>query len=443
MKNWAGNVVWNPSEIAYPTSEADIQAIVLRAAKDQKKIRMIGSGHSFSALCKTDQILMSLDKFQGLVEVDKNNYQAVVKGGTKLNTLGNLLFEQGMEMENLGDIDTQSIAGTISTSTHGTGTQFGTISTQVIAIRFINGKGEIVNCSTTENQELFKAAQVSLGVLGVITQITLQCVPSYKLKVHMKGESMKAVIPNIEEHIKNNRNFEYYWLPYTDKIVAKTSNVVEGEAVHKSNIWSYLNEYLLENYAFNLFCEYARWFPSQTQSISKLTAKFVTDTERVHQSHKIYATQRLVKFREMEYNIPAEAFQEVWKKVVQTVDSGKFNVHFPLEVRWVKGDDILMSPAYGRDSVYIACHVYSNKDCMPYFNALEEIFRAHDGRPHWGKMSTLRHQDVAAMYPKYSTFMKHRATQDPHNIFISPYLKKLLGVSENKNTSTNLTAQHK
>ena len=174
MKNWAGNITWNPSEIAYPISEAAIQQIVLKAANDHKKIRIIGTGHSFTPLCKTDDVLISLDKFQGLVSTDKDKVQATVKAGTKLNYLGELLFKEGMAMENLGDIDVQSIAGTISTGTHGTGQAFGTISTQVIALRFVNGKGEIVDCSETNNRALFKAAQVSLGVLGIITQVTLQ-----------------------------------------------------------------------------------------------------------------------------------------------------------------------------------------------------------------------------------------------------------------------------
>lgn len=429
MKNWAGNIKWNPSEVVYPSTEKEIQQLVVRAGKEEKKIRLIGTGHSFTALCKTDHILMSLDKYQGLVSVDKDQMQATVKGGTKLGYLGDLLKQSGMAMENLGDIDVQSIAGTISTGTHGTGKQFGTISTQVIALRLINGKGELVDCSPTKNPELFKAAQVSLGVMGVITQITLQCVPTYKLWVQERGENLQTVLPNIEDLVAQHRNFEFFWLPYTQKIVSKTSNVVEGKKVNRSNIFSYLNEYLLENGVLYLFCKFAEWFPSQNQNISKLTSKLVTDNSKVHYSHKVYASARLVKFREMEYNIPADVFHEVWNKVVETVNSGNFKIHFPLEVRWVKGDDIYMSPAYGRDSVYIACHVFGKKECMPYFNALEEIFRDYDGRPHWGKMNTLTHTDVKALYPKFPNFLEHREAHDPKQIFITPYLENLLGLN--------------
>ena len=428
MKNWAGNITWHPSEIAYPTSEEEIQAIVVRAANERKKIRIIGTGHSFTALCQTDDILIRLDKYQGLVSVDKDKVQAVVKGGTKLKYLGDLLFQEGMAMENLGDIDVQSIAGTISTGTHGTGTDFGTISTQVIALRFVNGKGEIVSCSKTENSALFKAAQVSMGVLGIITEVTLQCVPAYKLCVFTKPEPMEAVFANLQERLDTNRNFEFFWMPYSNTCATKTSNIVENTEPDKVNFFNYWSEYVLENLAFKLLCEYTNWFPSKNIAISKFTATLISELKKVHNSHKVYATQRFVRFKEMEYNIPAEAYQDVWKEVVKTINTRKFNMHFPLENRWVKGDDILMSPAYGRDSAYIACHVYNKKDHGPYFKALEDIYRAHGGRPHWGKMHTLTQKEVADLYPEYTTFMKHRAEQDPDKMFVSPYLQQLLGV---------------
>lgn len=428
MKNWAGNIVFNPSTIAYPTTEEEIQKVVLKAVNDRKKVRIIGTGHSFTAVCATDDVLVSLDNYQGLISVDKNLVRATVKGGTKLNLLGELLFKEGMAMENLGDIDVQSIAGTISTGTHGTGTAFGTISTQVIALKFINGKGEIVECSETNNRALFKAAQVSLGTFGIITELTLQCVPAYKLALQNKKEQLSEVLNTLAERNAINRNFEYYWMPYTKTAWTKTSNIVEADEPDKINFFNYWSEYVLENYAFKLLCEFATLFPSKNETVSKITADTITDVRKVYYSHKIYATQRMVKFREMEYNVPAEAYQDVWKDVMKVVNSKKFTIHFPIENRWVKGDDILMSPAYQRDSAYIACHVYSKKDCLPYFAALEEVFRAYGGRPHWGKMNTLKPQDIADLYPQFDVFMKYRQEQDPDNVFVSPYLAELFGI---------------
>lgn len=428
MQNWAKNVRWDPSQILYPTSEGELWAHVIRALNDSRKIRTIGTGHSFTALCKTDEILISLDKYQGLIAVDREKCQVTVKGGTKLKVLGALLFEHGMAMENLGDIDVQSIAGTISTGTHGTGKQFGTISTQVVALKFVNGKGDLVSCSKEADPDLFRAAQVSLGLLGIITEVTLQCVPAYKLQLENRKELLQEVLPYIGQRNQENRNFEFYWFPYTDVTWTKSSNAVSDSEPDKNNIFNYWSEYVLENYAFKLLCEYARIFPSQNVRASRISAASIGEVAKVYHSHKVYATQRMVKFQEMEYNIPSEAHGDVFKEVVKTINTRKFNIHFPIENRWVKGDDIYMSPAYDRDSAYIACHVYNKKDCKPYFKALEEIFRAHGGRPHWGKMNTLEMKDVELMYPEFSRFQTIRKEQDPDNIFVNKYLEQLMGI---------------
>jgi len=213
------------------------------------------------------------------------------------------------------------------------------------------------------------------------------------------------------------RNFEFYWLPYTNTTWTKTSNIVESGEPDKINFFNYWSEYVLENYLFKILCEVATRFPSKNEAVSKLAASSVADVKKVYYSHKIYATQRMVKFREMEYNVPREAYEDVFKEVVKTVNSKKFNIHFPIENRFVKKDNILMSPAFGRDSAYI-----------------EAIFRAHGGRPHWGKMNTLTPNDIVDLYPEFSTFMKHRSEQDPDNLFISPYLDQLLGVGSTAKT---------
>jgi FAD-linked oxidoreductase len=424
MKNWSKAIEWHPQQIAYPTSEEEIQVLVQKAMQQGKKIRMIGSGHSFNPLWVTDQILISLDKYQGLVAVDKARLQATVRGGTKLFTLGDLLFEQGMAMENLGDIDVQSLAGTIATGTHGTGLAFGTISTQVRAIRFVNGKGEIVECSESQNVDLFKAAQVSLGVLGVITQITLQCVPAYRLELVNTTQDLNFVLDNLDQLNRDNRNFEFYYFPHATKVWTKTSNLATDQP-DKVNAVHYFTEYVLENYIFKVLCELARFVPATNKAVSKISADSIPNTRKVFHSHKIYATQRLVRFNEMEYNVPIEAHGEVLKEIVKTIEGKKFNVHFPVENRVVRKDDIYLSPAYGRDSAYLACHVYNKKDYQPFFKAMEAIFKTYDGRPHWGKLHTLTHQDLVERYPKFEDFQKHRKAHDPNHIFMNAYLERL------------------
>lgn len=428
MKNWSKAIQWQPAEVVYPSTEAEVQKVVQRAAEQRRKIRLIGTGHSFTPLCATDDILISLDNYQGLITADRETCQATVKAGTKLHKLGEVLFAEGLAMENMGDIDAQSIAGTISTGTHGTGKAFGTISTQVVGLRLVNGKGEIVACSPTENPALFKAAQVSLGALGVITAVTLQCVPAYKLQLQNRQEPLAAVLETVAERISQNRHFEYYWIPYTQTAWTKTSNIpLEGEP-DKVNFFNYWTEHILENNVFKLLCDFAYRFPSQNERVAKIMAASISNVAKVYHSHKVYATERSVRFHEMEYNIPAEAYHEVMCEVMRVVNSKKYNIHFPIENRWVKGDDIPMSPAYGRDSAYIACHAYHKKDPKPYFAVLEAIFRAHGGRPHWGKMNQLTAVDVAELYPEFDMFLQQRQAQDPDNLFVNRYLSQLLGI---------------
>lgn len=426
MQNWSRRYQWHPREIAYPSSEEEVQAVVQGAAERGRRIRIIGSGHSFNPLWVTEDVLVSLDKYQGLVSVDGDKQTAVVKGGTKLHLLGDLLFEHGLAMENMGDIDAQSIAGTISTGTHGTGLDFGTISTQVKALRLVNGKGEVVDCSPTQQPELFKAAQVSLGALGIITQVTLQCVPAYRLAMHSRKEALSEVLNTLSERHDHNRNFEFYWFPYTELAWTKTANIAQDQP-DKVNAINYLTEYFLENYAFKVLCEGARLLPTLNKTVAKISASSIPDVRKVYHSHKVYATQRLVRFHEMEYNIPLEAHDAVFREIVRTVNKQQFKVHFPIENRVVRADDIYLSPAYRRDSAYIACHVYHKKDWKAYFAALEAIFLDHGGRPHWGKMHTLEADQLAECYPMFERFQKHRVEQDPDGLFLNDYLQGLLG----------------
>lgn len=428
MQNWSGNQVYFPEYIAQPSTEKDIVALVQRARGEGKTIRPIGSGHSFTAVCVTDQILVSLDNYQGVVSINAEANEVTIRAGTKLNTLGELLFQHGLAMENLGDIDSQSIAGTISTGTHGTGTAFGTISTQVTALRFVNGKGEVVICSNTEQPELLKAARVSLGLLGIITEVTLRCVPAYRLALNNAREPMATVLETLEERNASHRNFEFYWFPLTTMAWTKTSNVIM-EAADQDGWLNRFVENVVENQVFGGLCQLSYRIPATTKMVASISAAAVPTIRKVQQSHRVYATKRLVRFNEMEYNIPAEALPEVSREVMRVANRREYNIHFPIEHRFVAKDDNYLSPAFGRDSAYIACHAYAKKDYRPYFKALEEIFLAYGGRPHWGKLHTLTINDVEDRYPMFPRFKEYLNQHDPDGVFLSPYFAKLFGVA--------------
>jgi len=423
--NWSASVQSTPQDILFPENESEIQAIVAQANASGQKIRVVGAGHSFTPLVQTDQLLISLDRLTGLISIDKEKAEATVWAGTRLKTLGALLYAHGFAMENLGDIDVQSIAGAISTGTHGSGTQMGSIATQLKGLTLVNGKGELVDLSEEEHQDHFHAAQVSLGTMGIITRMRIRLEPAYKLQYNSEKQRLEDVLDQLDTH-NQARSFEFYWFPYTDTVQTKTMNVTD-ESPKGNGLGAWLNDIVLENGVFWLISKISRFFPTAFKSMSRLSAWGVSNSSSTAWSHNAFATKRLVKFQEMEYNIPAEHFKAAIREIKETIEIHSFRVHFPIECRWVKADQIWLSPAYRRDSAYIAVHMYKGMAYDEYFGAMEGIFKKYNGRPHWGKMHHRTSEELAMLYPKWEDFQNLRREMDPNGTFLNPYLKSLMG----------------
>lgn len=423
-QNWSGSVTCTPAAIQYPSTLDEIVALVKQCAASGKKLRVVGAGHSFTPLVATDQILVSLDHYAGLEHIE--NHTATVKAGTRLKALGDLLFQHGLAQENLGDINVQSIAGAISTGTHGTGVNFGSISTQVIGLKLVTGDGSVVECSETQNRDLFKAAQVSLGALGVIVSVTLRLQPMYTLHIDIRKKSLSECLANLETYKHDNRHFEINWIPYTDTVQAKFTNLTTEPAQPKS-FASAFNEYALENGALWLFSVFNRQFPSMSERVCKTMAAFVSDATTISHAHQVFASVRKVKFQEMEYNLPADCFPAAIREVDEAIRREKIKVHIPVECRFAKGDDINLSPAYGRDSAYIAVHMFKGMEYRRYFEVVEAIFKKYEGRPHWGKMHTRTAHELRALYPRWDDFQKVRDMCDPQRVFTTSYIASILG----------------
>lgn len=426
VSNWGGNLRFRPDQLLKPANSQEIMSIVKDAITTGKKIRTIGSGHSWTGLIATDQILVSLDNYKGILRTDDPN-SVIVKSGTKIKELGELLAANQLGLENLGDIDVQSIAGAISTGTHGTGINFGSIATQIVEMKIINGHGDEVTCSDTINPHIFKAAQVSLGALGIITEMKFRCLPAYKLYYQAKKENLHEVMQKLERTNSENRNFEFYWFPYSNIVQTKYSNATDKEVI-EPGFGNFINDIVIENGLLKVVSEIVKIFPSLAPAVSKLSAKAVSDSTRLNWSHKVYATTRMVKFSEMEYNIPITCFKDVVLEVAELVERKRFKTNFPTENRFVQADDIYLSPAYNRTSAYIAAHVYKGMEYKAYFDALESVFINNNGRPHWGKMHTRKHDYLSNVYPRWNDFLSIREMMDPKCIFINDHLKDLLGI---------------
>jgi len=425
--NWSGSVKSQPRQIVKPNNLDELARLIKDYGREGRRARVVGAGHSFTPIARSDDTLLSLDEMQGIESVDTKNNTATVWGGTKLKALGELLYERGLAQENLGDIDVQSIAGAISTGTHGTGITFGTLATQVIGLTLVTAAGDILECSPERDADLFKAAQVSLGTLGVIAKVKLRLVPVKRLHYHGHRKQLSECLDNLEEYKQNNDHFEFFWFPYTEAAQAKFTNETE-EAVTSTSLWSNFNKVVLENYVYWLLSESCRLVPSLCKTVCRISGSAIAEVDEINYSHRIFATPRMVRFQEMEYNIPAQHFKDVLGEIRQCIDQQQFRVHFPVECRFVHSDDIWLSPAYQRESAYIAVHMYRGMPYRSYFTHIEQIFRRYDGRPHWGKLHTRSADELAALYPRWHDFRRLRAELDPRGVFLNDYLRALFDV---------------
>lgn len=425
FKNWSASICCEPLRRCTPKNLQELTCVVRQAYNNKTTIRVVGAGHSFTPLVATGDTLVSLDYLQGIDSIDREKHYVTVWGGSILKALGEQLWEQGYAMENLGDINKQSIAGAISTGTHGTGIGFGNISSQVVGLTLVQADGQLLEINTKNNPDLLQAAQLSLGLLGIIVKVTLKVLPKYNLVAQSYRMSLETCLEELDQLCGAHRNFEFYWFPYTDIVQVKAFDVDDGKIQSTRQQQSMLKKLVIENGLFWMMSEVSRIIPRSAKSISAISALGVPVGSEMKASHEIYATPRLVKFQEMEYAVPVEKLPNILRTIDEMIRSEEYAVHFPLECRFVKHDDIWLSPSYERNSAYIAVHMYKGMEFSSYFQALEEVFKQYGGRPHWGKMHTLNQKELLACYPKMKDFMILRKQLDEHDVFMNEYMKSL------------------
>lgn len=420
MKNWARNLDFSPKNIFDPKTSDELIQIV----KDSQKIRLRGSAHSWTDLIVTDETFIQLDNLQGITEIDHEKKQITALAGTKLKLLGELAFQNNMAFPNQGDINKQSIAGALSTGTHGTGLTLKSMSNQITKLEIINAEGQ--RLVVDENHPYFNAARVSFGSLGLIEKLKLQMIDAYKLKAESFAEDMDQTLLTLRKRLQENRHVEMFYFPVGNWSIVKLTNKSE-EQISSMGLSRKFNDIVLENWLY----EGLNILANKTKSykkIDKIMKKFVSPQVRVGNSHELFPTNRDVKFMEMEYNIPLESFEDAFTEIKYAISSHGFETLFPIEIRFVQADDIWLSPAYQRDSVYFAIHTYITEEYRPYFQTLEEIFKKYQGRPHWGKWNTANFDYLETVYPKWHEFLKVRAELDPKQKWANSYLKNLFKI---------------
>lgn len=422
-KNWSRTAECIPEHIIYPVSIKEICSIVKEAKQHKKTIRVAGAGHSFTDLVKTDDILISLNRLSGIINIDEETGIAEVYAGTRLHEIGRELLLRGYAFENLGDINVQSIAGAISTGTHGTGLSFGNISSQVRELTIVDGNGDILVVSETADADLYKASLVSLGLLGVIVKVKLKIVKAPIYELRSVKVQIDKLMEQLDHYINNNLHFEFFMFPYSDFVQVKTMNPTT-KPPQSLTFYQYKNM-ILENYLFYAISEICRFFPRSCKYFSRLSARGVATSTVVSASQNLFASPRIVKFAEMEYCIPLEYAKEAISEARQIIERKQHIVHFPIECRTVKEDDIWLSPSFKRTSFYMAFHMYKGMAYEPYFRDIEALMDKYKGRPHWGKLHNKNQKELIDLYPKLPDFLKLRLKHDPDAIFMNDYTKLL------------------
>jgi L-gulono-1,4-lactone dehydrogenase len=427
VSNWAGNQRWMPAERRTPASVFEVAQIVSAAHRAGQRVKAIGAGHSFTAVASTDGIQLSLDRLDRVLAVDREHGRVTVEAGIRLHRLNDALADVGLALPNLGDIDRQSVAGAIATATHGTGLALGNLATTVVGLQMVTGRGEIVRCSPDLDPELLRLARVGLGALGVVTEVTLQCVPAFDLHARETVEQLDDVLDGFAEHAAAVDHFELYWMPGTRRCQVKRNSRTGEPRAPQPRLGYVRDKWLGENLAFGVVCRVGRRFPKLTPPISRLIASAAAERELVDRSDRVFCSPRRVHFVEMEYGIPVEHVPAAVRRVRALTETLPTPVLFPIEVRVSAADDIALSTGFGRTSGWIAVHQYRGAPYDEYFSGVERIMDDYAGRPHWGKLHGQRAATLAPRYPRWDAFAAVRDRLDPDRTFANPYLDRVLG----------------
>lgn len=428
-QNWGRSAQVKPLRVERPRTPEGVQRAVRAAVSQVLTVKAVGAGHSFTGIAVSPGVLLELDDMQGLVSADASTGRATLLAGTRLHRIPSLLAPFGLAMENLGDIDRQSISGAISTGTHGTGSGFGGLATQVVAATMVTAAGEFLRVDERQNTDLLPAVTLGLGALGILVDITLQCVPNLLMEAVDEPAPLDDVLETLHSRVEESDHFEFYWFPHTDIALTKRQTRLPESTRRQPLpvVGRWIDETLLSNGVYRAVCAAGQVAPVITPPFNRLAVKLTGDRCYTELSHRVLTQSRTVRFREMEYALPVENVVPAFRAVRELIERRGWRIEFPIEVRFAAGDDRWLSTAYGRATGYIAVHRYWRADPSVYFEAVEQIMLEHGGRPHWGKLHTLNAEQLRERYPRFDDFTAVRDRLDPDRRFTNRYLDRVLG----------------
>jgi FAD-linked oxidoreductase len=427
--NWSGGVRFRPRSCVKPSSERELVA----ALRDgSAPVRVAGAGHSFSPLIETQGSLISLDALTGVLSVDAEVLTATMRAGTKIHALGRPLLDAGVALINQGDIDRQAIGGAVGTGTHGTGVTLGSLSAELRAFRLVTAEGQVLDCSSTSNPDIFAAAGVSFGSLGVMSELTLNVRRAYKLRERQWLMPLDECWRDLAKHRDATRHFELFCFPHADMVLAKSLAETDEPCAPPLTTAQLLERgeaFGMEQHVFACAVELARFVPALSGPVQRLFTRAATFgyTGRVGFSHEVFPSPRGVKFNELEYAVAASDGVDCVRELAEAFRRSEIAGVYPLEMRFIKADDAWLSPFYQRDAVSISVHQYHKEPYQELFGLAEAIFARYDGRPHWGKLHNLKAGDLARLYPRFDDYRALRKRLDPQGKLLNAHLRGIFG----------------
>ena len=426
-RNWGGNVSARPAREVEPASVEELAAAVRKAAEDGLTVKAVGTGHSFTSIAATDGVLIRPQLLTGIRKIDRDAMTVTVEAGTPLKRLNMALAREGLSLTNMGDIMEQTVSGATSTGTHGTGRDSASIAAQIKGLELVTADGSVLTCSEKENPDVFAAARIGLGALGIVTAITFAVEPIFLLTAREEPMPFDRVLAEFDELWAENEHFEFYWFPHTGSTNTKRNNRSAGPEKPVSQLAGWFEDEFLSNGVFQVAQWVGRAAPATVPTIAQVSSKALSARTYTDIPYKVFTSPRRVRFVEMEYAVPREALIETLRELKTMVERSGLRISFPVEVRTAPADDITLSTASGRDSAYVAVHMFRGTPYQAYFTAAESIFTAHEGRPHWGKVHTRDAEYFSGVYPRFGEFTALRDRLDPDRRFQNDYLRRVLG----------------
>jgi L-gulono-1,4-lactone dehydrogenase len=425
--NWTGDQRCVPARIERPRDRGDLIEAVRRATDQGLTVRAVGSGHSFTDAACTGGVLIEMNGLSRVLEVDREAGLVKVEGGVGLREMSELIWGHGMALENLGDIDKQTISGAVSTGTHGTGARFRNLSSMIEAMELVLPDGTLLDVSPASEPELLPAVRVGLGALGVIATLTLRTMPAFSVRRTDSPLPLSETLDRLQDLADGSDHFEFYVFPHTDTALLRQSERTDEPAQPRHAAIEFGQEVILENWVMGAIARAGRLMPSRIPRLSRFVSSQVAKSTKMDRSYRVFASRRLIRFTEMEYAIPRRHADDAIPRILEAAERADPPVGFPIEVRFVAADDSMLSPAHDRDTCYIAVHQYRGMAWEGYFRAVEAIMDSYGGRPHWGKRHFQTAATLGERYPRWDEFLAARARLDPEGRFRNHYLDRVLG----------------